>query len=195
MSKGAQATNRGRVYVGVDPSYTCTGLAVWKDGQIHLQMEVRTPAKAGTSDGQRLRRLYEGLLALLRAEKPVLVAIEGYANDASYRPFAAGEVGGVFRLACAVADVPYVIVAPSQAKQFATGDGSASKERVRDAVVSITGTVPTSLDTSDAFALALIAEACDLGRSPREKRCEAQVIQTILHPKPKKPRSKKPFNM
>ena len=144
MNEGARATNRGQAYVGVDPSYTCTGLAVWKNGEIRLQMEVRATPVPGGSDGDRLRKIYAGLLALLRAERPVLVAIESYATEAAYRPFAAGEVGGAVRLACAVAEVPYVDVAPSQLKLFAAGNGGAKKEHVRDAVVEITGTVPTS---------------------------------------------------
>ena len=131
----------------------------------------------------------------MRAETPVCVAIEGYSVDSEHRALALGEVGGAVRLACAVADVPYHDVAPSQLKLFAAGNGAATKEQVRDAVTEITGATPTSLDTSDAFGLALIAEGIDLGRSPREKRCETEVIHRILNPKKKAKRSRKPFNM
>jgi len=188
MSTGTSAN-----YLGVDPSYTCTGMALWDGSAVKLQAEVKTNPR--DTAGKRLQAIYEAVLAIIRAERPVAVGVEDYAQKASYTPFMAGEVGGAVRLACAVGDVPYFDVQPALCKKFATGNGNASKERVQAALTGFTGCVPMSLDVSDALGMALVAEACVLEFSPRGRRCETEVIRTILHPKKRPPRKRIPLNL
>lgn len=107
---------------GLDLSLTGTGVA-WPDGSL-------STVKPGKQRGVEC-------LAFIVAEVSRaidgadLAVIEGYAFGARGRAvFQIGELGGVVRLACHQAGVPFQEVAPASLKLFAAGRGNASKDEM-----------------------------------------------------------------
>jgi crossover junction endodeoxyribonuclease RuvC len=81
-------------------------------------------------------------------------------------------------------EVPTVIVPPTSLKKYATGNGSASKERmVKAAQKEFTSSV-TSDDIADALWLAHLAEG--VGAEPPRTRKQLEVIHGIRNPKTKR---------
>ena len=179
-------SRRQTTFLGIDPSCNGTGIVRWCVKRVELMAHVTPKRKKG---GERLLLIRDAVRACLD-NTVELVAIENYSLGSENKAFLLGEVGGVVRLACAEFGVPYIEVAPTQLKQFATGNGGASKERVRDALEENTGFTSKILDITDATVLALIAEAVHLGKSPRDRRCEEEVVKRLLNPVRKTPRKR-----
>lgn len=132
--------------VGIDPSLTSTGIATDELEAIHTDM--KGPA--------RLVRIRDRILDIVCAED-VGVVIEGYSfAQRNTRAHAAGELGGVIRVALYESGIPYVDVPPPNRAKFATGKGNASKSEVVSAVSARTGLVfagKGSDDLCDAWVL------------------------------------------
>jgi Holliday junction resolvasome RuvABC endonuclease subunit len=85
-----------------------------------------------------------------------VVVLEGYAYARANQAHQVGELGGVIRVALAEWGIPYVVVAPSALKLYATGKGNASKDNVVSAVSARTGIVfagKGANDRCDAWVL------------------------------------------
>jgi Holliday junction resolvasome RuvABC endonuclease subunit len=180
-------------YVGIDPAYLVAGIATVVGGNYTEGQLIQPDPKA--EDGDRLADVFWAVVHILNRYKPRLVALEGYSMGSVHKPYSMGEVSGTIKLAVAECGCRLINPAPTQLKLFVAGNGLASKERVRDALLSFGMDVGTSLDISDATGLALIAEAVDLGYSPRKRRCEEEVIRSLTRPAKPKPRERMPFNM
>jgi crossover junction endodeoxyribonuclease RuvC len=124
--------------LALDLSLTRTGFAT-SDGS----SGVLVPRPPHDRDVRRLAWYKRQLQGLLRfPAKADLVVLEGYSFGAAFRKpdgttvqpqagvRAIGELGGVVRLTCFEAGVPYVEVPPSNLKQYATGKGNAPKDAV-----------------------------------------------------------------
>ena len=127
--------------IGLDLSLASTGLAVGAE-VVALQT-----AERGMKRLAWLRD--EILLAVRKVERPA-VLVEGYSfGSRNSQAHAAGELGGVVRLALWEAGVPYVDVPPTCRAKFATGRGNASKSEVVSAVSARTGLVWTGKGADD----------------------------------------------
>lgn len=134
--------------VGIDASLTRTGIAC-ADGRL-----VSIAPKRRRDD--RAARLWE----FARALRPLIprgeagAVIEGYAVTANRGRSGAhlAELGGVIRLTLFEFAVPWVEVAPSTLKKFATGNGHADKAAMVAAAVEAGG-APANDDEADAFWL------------------------------------------
>lgn len=113
--------------VGLDPSLTAIGWArsldpapalgpVWESGVIHPK-------------GRGAPRLYNALWRVMEVVDGCdLVVIEEYAFNAHQGAHQIGELGGVLRLGLYQKKIPYVVIAPTKLKKFATGTGKGKKE-------------------------------------------------------------------
>jgi Holliday junction resolvasome RuvABC endonuclease subunit len=119
--------------VGLDLSLRSTGVAI----------EGEAFALACNATGMaRLAWIREMLLARIMETNNPVVCVEGYSfGSRNSQAHAAGELGGVVRLALWEAGVPYVDVPPTCRAKFATGKGNASKAEVVSAVSARTGLV------------------------------------------------------
>lgn len=121
------------VAIGLDLSLRSTGIAT--DGEpIVLQTDL-----LGV---QRLAWLRDSIIALVNVENNPAVFVEGYSfASKNSQSHAAGELGGVIRLALWEQGIPYVDIPPTTRAKFATGRGNASKSEVVSAVSARTGIV------------------------------------------------------
>ena len=106
--------------VGVDPSLSSTGVALADDTFATISTSAKGP--------KRLEAIRDQLLKL--ADGCDIVVIEGYSMGSHQGSHQLGELGGVLRLALWEAGIPYVEVAPTRLKKWATGKGNAPKDQV-----------------------------------------------------------------
>jgi Holliday junction resolvasome RuvABC endonuclease subunit len=165
------------LWIGIDPSYS--GMAVVAlvsspgipGGLGTLHALDKYPAGTFGQGGVRLRYIYDGLTALfanLRDHFHVRrVAVEGYSPGSKFNREILGELGGIVRLA--VHDVfgdaagALLVVPPSAVKKFATGKGNAPKDNVLLAVYKKWEIEFDSNDLADAYTVARVARAMDVG--------------------------------
>ena len=141
-------------YLGLDLSLTSTGLALTGD----------TPPwriRPKTTGVRRLAEIRDAIILNVKAYRPDLIAVEGYAYGRPNGMAALGELGGVVRLAIHEAGARWVNVPPSSVKKYATGTGNAKKEAVLAAAIRRLGYAGSSTDEADALWLAHIAAEID----------------------------------
>jgi crossover junction endodeoxyribonuclease RuvC len=146
--------------LGIDPGSHVTGFGVvdHEGGRLRLVEAgaLRAPRAGGLPE--RLRVVHEGLVELLVEHAPDLMAVEDVFIAKNARSsLVLGHARGAILLAAALRDIPVAEYAPRDVKLALTGNGAATKEQVRYMVVRLLslGVEPSSLDVSDALAVAL----------------------------------------
>lgn len=143
--------------VGFDLSLTSTGVGILAGSR----MESRALESDPLRGPERLAWYFEQVEWLLRNYEPGLVVIEGYAYDAKFGREAAGELGGVVRLALHRAGVPWISYQPSALKKFATGEAGRKidKSLVARELYKRYGVDAVGNDEVDACGLAIMGAA------------------------------------
>lgn len=140
---GAKRTHK---VVGIDPSYTCTGIA-YADGSTQ-------PIRTRSEQEDRIRRKRIVAAITTAAWEADLVVIEGYSYGSSQGREKLGALGEAVRDALGDIDIPHVAIAPPTLKKWATGAGNASKALVKEAAVELLGLSPKAThDEADALWL------------------------------------------
>lgn len=163
--------------VGIDPSLTGTGMCVSKSylAGSHTETALIAPKIFGVK-----RLIYIRNNILLWCEGATLVTIEGYAYGKQNQAHQMGELGGVLRVALTEDGIPWVEVAPTAVKKFATGAGNANKEAVAVGVYKKWGREFPNNNEADAYVLMEIGRAF-LGGEPIGGLLayQREVIETI----------------
>jgi crossover junction endodeoxyribonuclease RuvC len=183
-----------KIYIGIDPSLTATAVvAVAGKGQ----MVKSTICKTAWDGPKRLVSIRDQVDRFIGqfGDQVVLIGIEHYAMGAKWGREAAGELGGILRVAMYEEGCEYIEIAPMQLKQFATGKGTAQKDHVLMAVYKKWGLEFRTNDEADAFVLAQMARAVDMVRLAKQENqgwgkaeeikltaYEAAVVDKILNP-------------
>lgn len=143
-----------RCVVGIDPSITSTGVAVWPSvGQPETWV---LGTVAGDSLPSRLHELATDLREVLSEYEPILAVIErGFSGGKGPSAWINGTAAGALIEALEDLGIPVVIVPPKVRAKLATGSGSADKIDVLDAARSRLGYVGKQFDEVDALWLAL----------------------------------------
>lgn len=151
--------SRGKIILGVDTSLRGTGIGVVEyAGSSFRCVEVqrlKMPAKLRVSEC--LRRIREGIAAVVERCNPVAASIEGafYFKNAG-TAMTLGQARGVVIEACAARGVPVYEYAPRRVKQSVTGFGAADKTQVSKMICTMLGIQKElSDDETDALALAV----------------------------------------
>lgn len=146
--------------MGIDPGTATLGWGVIEqEGNTSRAIDygaILTPA--GLPDDRRLAMLYEGLVEIRDSLKPTWAAVEKlYFGQNSRTAMVVGQARGVVLLTLALADIPYVEMAPTEVKQAVTGYGRADKRQVQAMVQRLLGLaeIPKPDDVADALAIAL----------------------------------------
>jgi crossover junction endodeoxyribonuclease RuvC len=153
-------TRPGPVTVlGIDPGLSVTGYGVVAaEGSSHRGVTfgaISIPAKAPRPE--KLMRIYEALVDIIRETGPAEVAIEDFVAGYVRAAVAIGEARAAAVLAAANFGLPVAYYKPSEVKQFVTSYGRGSKEQVGLMVQALLGLKepPTPPDAADALAVAL----------------------------------------
>lgn len=137
--------------MGVDPSLTATGLVYDSGGGGIGEVVLKTRLR-GISRMRQLRDaahsevLHNGPMAVIVIEGPAFASSTGQAH----------ERGGLWWLLMDLffeVRVPVLVIPPTNLKKFATGTGTAKKDRVVSEVTHRTGRVFDSNDVVDAMVL------------------------------------------
>ncbi len=166
--------------LGIDPGLNTTGYGVLEACAAGLRLceagVIRS--RASNSLSQRLAEIYQGVVEVLGAFSPQIMAVEELYSHYG-RPRTAilmGHARGVICAAAALAGVPVVPYSATQVKRVLTGSGRAPKGQVQRAVQRELGLpgLPEPADVADALALALchyyLKDKPTLGRQTARSR-------------------------
>lgn len=170
------------IVLGVDPSLTATGVAVWCEEVIVMKRSlVYPPIKSHGVDGRFTRYLqYAAELEDLISEFAVThVFIEGYgyANRHTLVPLV--ELGALLRETLYESDAAWYEVAPTQLKKFICGKGTAKKDLMLLELFKRSGIECETSDEADAVALAFLGAAA-LGNSVPFPKASVSLAQSVI---------------
>lgn len=151
--------------LGIDPGTATTGWGVIKLESGKLKAEgcgcILTPAKQ--NQAVRLAHIYAELSAIIKKEKPDVVAIEKlfFINNIK-TAMTVGEARGVCLLVAQQAGKTIFEYTPLQVKQALTGYGKAEKKQIQMMVKMVLKLkeIPKPDDMADALAIAITHANC-----------------------------------
>ena len=146
--------------LGIDPGTISAGYGVIEKEGSRLRALAYGSVRAASSMAfaERLKRIFEGLRAVIEEWRPDEAAVESLFGGKSIRSaLAAGEGRGVAVLAVALAEIPLAQYAPAEIKKAVVGQGRAAKVQVQKMVQVLLAlpAPPKSSDAADALAVAL----------------------------------------
>lgn len=147
-----------RAYLGIDPALRKTGLSLIIDNDGLLETRITTVAPKNLTGVPRYQYIQTTLRGFIKDFPDLSAAIEGPSLYSVNRADDLGKLRGRLQLILEELEHPYIEVPPTVLKQFATGNGGASKTRVQIAAVEMWGQAMTE-DEADASWLAFIAYA------------------------------------
>jgi crossover junction endodeoxyribonuclease RuvC len=182
-------------FIGIDPSTKTGFVAIDQGGNVLRAKEL---TGVGSEDPKRMSTLIDEIIAHVKPGD--IICIEGFPFDTQRAMFAGGLHWGI-RNELYKRGIAYYEVAPNAVKKFVnvsgwTGEkgskerlkGPAKKKAVKSAVIQHYGFENKSDNIVDAYILAQIAQEIwmELTNFRLLISYQAEVIQTILYPEPKK---------
>lgn len=159
-------------FVGIDPSYSSTGLVVLdnKNNEPVIAMTI----KAGVPTERfhdRIKKLLDKLAeCILKYNlEDVYVVMEGASFASEFNAFKLGKLSGVVEFFLGENKVSYSLVAPTYVKKVASGSGNANKEQVIKGVRERWGYRHSNSDINDAYTMAQIARGAKPLPRPAKK--------------------------
>lgn len=177
--KSAVDRSMFRYFIGIDPSYSSTGLVVLDNEPQNIDPLVAKTIKAGNPRDSFINRI-ESLLSQLSESLSKyknyesLTVMEGAAFASEFGAFKLGKLSGVLEYWLATHGYPYYLVAPMYAKKVASGKGNATKVQVINGVRSRWGYINKSNDINDAYTMARIAQGA-VPEEPKKKKGKKKI--------------------
>ncbi len=165
--------------IGLDPGLTNTGWGIIDVDGVHIRHVAHGVLSSNASQAlaDRLRALYDGLMAVLEDYQPDEAAVEEtFVNKNPVSTLKLGQARGVVMLAPAQAGLPVAEYLPNLVKKSIVGSGHAQKQQVMMMVETLLpGCGPLKTDAADALAVAIChahfrqtRARVDAGRKSRE---------------------------
>ena len=158
--------------IGLDPGLRLTGWGVIEvEGNRlrHVAHGVDKVATTGTL-AERLRELFEGVVRVVEAQRPVEAAVEEtFVNVNPGSTLKLGQARGVVMLAPARAGLPVYEYATNLVKKSVVGTGHADKNQIAMMVGRLLPGVDAKQDAADALAVAI----CHAHHRATARRIEA----------------------
>lgn len=136
--------------IGLDLSYTGTGIVVWNGKNVLDQVNIRTTKK--NKDEERIDMIGRAVVRMVKKWKPALVGIENYAYGLPMGMARLGELGGVIKYRLFKLEQPVVAIPVNIVRRHVVGNGNASKDQVIDVAEPFIHSNDDNL--ADAWALA-----------------------------------------
>lgn len=146
--------------LGIDPGTAVTGFGLIRCWQGKITLIDHGSIKTSQNDDapRRLDLIYRQALAILRAYKPQVMAMESlFFNTNAKSATAVGQAMGVIKLAAARKKVKVIDYPPLKIKMSLTGNGRANKKEIQTKVKKLLKLKETPRPThaSDALAVAI----------------------------------------
>lgn len=167
--------------VGIDPSCTNTGLVILPpEGNTPILAMKVCPPKQVTTLYARILEVEAGVMGMIAEYVngyPLIVCIEGYSFNSSFRTVDQVAVGTALRLAIIRKGWRHVEPAPTQVKKFA--GVTDKKKKPKAEVAALWGYNAKNADIADAYVMAQIARSV----ANRKGLTEAQrdVMDALRH--------------
>ena len=154
------------IYLGIDPALAMTGWAVLRSSPASSSIELVDlgviKTEAGLEFSDRLVVVYQDVQELIETFNPDCVSIERFISAGFQNSGLVLQARGVILISLRLAGISAIQIAsftPGQAKLAVTGDGSADKRAVQEAIKDIfcLDEIPRPDDAADAAALAYAA--------------------------------------
>ena len=148
--------------IGIDPGLAATGIGILRGNGFGIEGYSFGSIKTSKSKSlpNRLDHIFSKLLRILKDENPDLMVVEDVFSLSRYPKsgITLGQVSGIVMLAGCRAGVSSIEIPVREAKQVLTGNGSASKRQLEEAVRHrLSHKTPIRpYHASDAIGLALI---------------------------------------
>ncbi len=155
--------------IGIDQSYSCTGICVFEDGEL-IHSEVLKTTK-DIDKFERASIIAEYILSTAVFNEPDCVGIEGLAFG--MRGDATRDLAGL--QFCIINKLRFEgnfkveIIAPNAVKKFATGDGRAKKEELYEALPQITQKTFLDIGVKKTTGLYDLTDAYWIAKATEEK--------------------------
>lgn len=156
------------IIIGLDLSFTGTGLVKFKDGGV-LDTKLIKTIPEGKDICSRFHRINECLtevndFCFTEFDEEKIIVIEGYSfNSRSGMCFSIGEMGGViknhlYQMYLLKSDkvTKFLEIPPTQLKKFITGKGQCKKELILKEIYKNFGFDTDDNNIADAYALAYL---------------------------------------
>lgn len=146
--------------VGIDPGTAACGFAVVDErgGVVRALEHGCWTSSARERPELRLKRIFEGVQALVAAHAPDAVAVEeSYVGADARVALSVGQARGAVLVAAASAGVECAEYSPTRVKQSVCGHGHADKEQVQRMVKMLLSLdeIPKTSHEADALAVAI----------------------------------------
>lgn len=144
--------------LGIDPGSRITGYGVVEHHSGRLRHIAHGTIVTGEGDlAQRLRRIHDGLAAVIADTAPAAVAVEDiYVASNARSALKLGQARGVALLAGVLAGLPVFEYTAMQVKSAVVGYGRADKAQVQQMVKTLLALPAAAVtDASDALAVAI----------------------------------------
>ena len=174
--------------LGIDPSYTGTGLVLLEldTGEVIKQILIKTQASQSIID--RVRLIISKINNFLPYAALDIIVIEGFSYGSPQHAHQMGYLG--FRIREALGGYKIIEPSPNQVKKFATGKGNAEKDTIIKEVYKRWNFDTNNNNISDAFVMAQIGRAY-LGEVEGLTGFQLETIASLKNPKPVKKTRKK----
>lgn len=168
MSENASQASEPRAarIMGIDPGSQRTGVGIVDvdaRGRIsHVHHETLSVAAGEASFPLRLKRIFEGLCAIMEAYVPAETAVERvFMSRNADSALKLGQARGAAICAAVVRGIQVHEYSPSEIKQSVVGSGRADKTQVQHMVAAMLGLQgPLQADAADALAMAITHAHC-----------------------------------
>jgi len=144
--------------IGLDPGLRLTGWGVIDVEGNRLRHVAHGVVRVGSSAplAERLRELFDGVAAIVEAQRPVEAAVEEtFVNVNPGSTLKLGQARGVVLLAPARAGLPVFEYAANLVKKSVTGVGHADKRQIAMMIGRLLPGVEAVSDAADALAVAI----------------------------------------
>ena len=146
------------LYIGIDPSYSSTGLIILNEAAEIQKQETYKVNKKGTDTEYRLTLIKEKLIdpvIKMHEDGEIKVCMEGpsYSSRGSH-VLQMGALNYFIRYWFRVSNIDYTVRTPNELKKFVTGKGNCKKDLILLKVFQKWGEEFSCDDLADAYGLA-----------------------------------------
>lgn len=170
------------ITLGLDLSLTETGTTVLKDGNLVSKGVIKSKpsGKRPCDEVRRIQGIVNDIKKILDEHNPDMVILEGIAFMARNTTALAQLAGLSYMVRSEIVDrnIPFLVVAPTSLKKFATGKGNAQKDVVMLETYKRYGVSILNNNECDAYCLSQVGLAAG-GASKKITKTQMEVVHLI----------------